>query len=1372
MADTDVIGYATLQVIPSLKGISGNLGSELGAPLVAAGKKAGNDTAAAIASGLKNAEAAAEKAAAAIEKARAKEADAAGKVNVAEAQLQALRDKGVTDVGRLAAAEEKVLKAKRDHETATRTVERAEKDHTRALKEVEAAANDTAEAVEDTGRRSLIAADNLAKFGAIAAAGVAAAGAALFKLGGDFADMSNNIRIGTGASGEAFDELVGIAKGLGSQVPASFEDIGSTVADLNTRLGLTGKPLETLSRQFLELNNMGIDTDINGIAASFQAFGVTGEDTAGALDELFQVSQATGLGVNELAAAAVKGGPALREFGFGLGESAALAGTLDKAGLDATSTFGAMQRAMVNFAKEGKSGEEALFGTVVEIENLIESGNDAAALDIAGKVFGTRGAAQFVDAIRLGTLSVDDFVSATGATEDTILGLADETRTFSDQWVMFKNEAMAGLEPIATRVFGVMTEGMTWIKDNAIPAFRDMATWIGENKPLLTDLGIALGVATTALTLFVAQQKIAAAGGFAKFITGIVTSTKAWTIAQTALNIALNMNPIGLIIGALAALAAGLVIAYRNSETFRNIVSAAWSGIQSAVSAAWEFVQPVFGFFADAGRKVGEAAMWLWNSAIVPAWQGISSVISEVWTNWISPVIENFQIAGRMLGDMATWLWQNAIVPAWSGISSAVQTAWSSTVEPVIGFVKGGFETAGNAATWLYENAIRPAWNGIQSAISSVWDFLQPIFGKIGDGMNGIGSIASSVAEGIRSAFAGVVDVLKAPVRYVGSLLTRIPAKVGPFNVPGAASLNEWGASLQALRSGGVVAGRRPDGLLYGPGTGTSDSILGMDAAGMPTALVSANEFVVNAKSTAENLPLLKMINAGWVPSAEFLRALVFEGDFRDTGVKIDESSDFVARALGLRSLIAEGDYTGNVYDGFGWDEDHPAVDAILTAREALSKLPKFADGGLVSANDLVEFAKGVEGQPYVWGGVNWGDCSGAVSALANYATGRAPFASRFATMTMKSELADRGFLPGLGPEGSLNVGWFNGGPYGGHTSATLPNGVNFEMGGARGDGQYGGMAAPADDPMYTDHAHLPPEFFTGGDLGSPTFGGSLGDGVSWSLGAGPGGASGASGGGAGIGGSSSSSGSGSGSTLGVVRTDATPVFVVNWPSGGAGSSFGGSSSGTASAGSSSSSTTALGGTPSESPDAPSFTRDDLTADLAGSDPKRTDAVFGKLEQFGISADKIGQIGEFGVKAGELAGQIGAAANGGPIDVDALRGNAADMLTLGGSILEPEQPLGGTGVDSAYGSGDSGDSGTDKWADWAKNAAGQWESFFKDNWREMLNTAVGVGLGGIGGGGGDTYNITGPDPNAVSRVISRHQRRKSIASQRIGGFGR
>src|SRR4029450_5101161 len=50
------------------------------------------------------------------------------------------------------------------------------------------------------------------------------------------------------------------------------------------------------------------------------------------------------------------------------------------------------------------------------------------------------------------------------------------------------------------------------------------------------------------------------------------TATKAWTAVQWLLNAALTANPIGLVITVIAALAAGIVIAYNHSETFRAIV--------------------------------------------------------------------------------------------------------------------------------------------------------------------------------------------------------------------------------------------------------------------------------------------------------------------------------------------------------------------------------------------------------------------------------------------------------------------------------------------------------------------------------------------------------------------------------------------------------------------------------------------------------------------------------------------------------------------------------------------------------------------------------------------------------------------------------
>src|SRR5690606_36464480 len=78
----------------------------------------------------------------------------------------------------------------------------------------------------------------------------------------------------------------------------------------------------------------------------------------------------------------------------------------------------------------------------------------------------------------------------------------------------------------------------------------------------------------------------------------VSAATRVWAGVQWLLNAAMTANPIGLVVVAIAALVAGIVLAYRRSETFREIVNAAF-------------------------QAIGAAARWLWENAIRPAWDGI-----------------------------------------------------------------------------------------------------------------------------------------------------------------------------------------------------------------------------------------------------------------------------------------------------------------------------------------------------------------------------------------------------------------------------------------------------------------------------------------------------------------------------------------------------------------------------------------------------------------------------------------------------------------------------------------------------------------------------------------------------------------------------
>ena len=148
------------------------------------------------------------------------------------------------------------------------------------------------------------------------------------------------------------------------------------------------------------------------------------------------------------------------------------------------------------------------------------------------------------------------------------------------------------------------------------------------------------------------------------------------------------------------------------------------------------------------------------------------------------------------------------------------------------------------------------------------------------------------------------------------------------------------------------------------------------------------------------------------------------------------------------------------------------------------------ADGG-VTPGQLLSFFEGkrvnaqqasqsLQGAKYTWGGFNWGDCSSTQGQGALFAAGLPATNGRFmSTGNAAQQLASIGFKSGLGSGPRYAIGWFNGGPYGGHASGTIyfadGSSVNVEMGGgAGGQGKIGGAAAGASHSQFTSHAYLP----------------------------------------------------------------------------------------------------------------------------------------------------------------------------------------------------------------------------------------------------------------------------------------------------------
>ena len=115
----------------------------------------------------------------------------------------------------------------------------------------------------------------------------------------------------------------------------------------------------------------------------------------------------------------------------------------------------------------------------------------------------------------------------------------------------------------------------------------------------------------------------------------------------------------------------------------------------------------------------------------------------------------------------------------------------------------------------------------------------------------------------------------------------------------------------------------------------------------------------------------------------------------------------------------------------------------------------------------LMSLINQVSGTPYIAGGDSPAgtDCSGLASWIANAATDRPIFGSRFNTGNEEAALLARGFQYGTAPN-ALVIGW-----NGGHTAVTLPDGTSVSS------GEHGGVhvgGAGAYQRGFTHHMFLP----------------------------------------------------------------------------------------------------------------------------------------------------------------------------------------------------------------------------------------------------------------------------------------------------------
>lgn len=585
-----------------------------------------------------------------------------------------------------------------------------------------------------------------------AAAATTGAFVGLWKIAETFDDVGDTIRIGTGATGAALDGLVDVAKNVGKTVPAEFGDIGTAVADINTRMGLTGDTLQTVASQYLQAGNiLGESVDIGKTSAAFNAFKIDGEDVSGAMDHLFQVSQATGIGMNDLAAQVQKNAPAVQALGFDFNETAVLVGSLDKAGLNSTAVMASMGKSLVTLAKDGEAPKDAFKRVTGELQGFISSGDEAGAINLASKIFGTKGASQFVGALKSGAINMDDLGKAAGQTSDSILGTADDTADFAESWQLVKNNAMLALEPLASNIFGTISTALS----DMMPSLQAFGAWLGENPAVITGFAIALGV-------LAAVVLVAAA-------------------AQFVMNSALLMSPVTWIVLGILALVAGIVYLATQTTFFQDVWANVWGFIQDTIT--------------NVGNFIGTVLNWI-GTTWATVWGAISSFASSVWNSivsFITGAINNVRTVISVGILAAKIIWTTAL----NLISNTASNIWNS----IVGFISGAINNVRSIIDNVM-NVIKAVWSAawglVTSTASGAWNGIMGFFNGAVSTVSGIFSgIANAISTPFRNAFNGIAGFWNSTVGQISFTI--------PDWVPGVGG-NGWSVpNIPMLAKGGVI---------------------------------------------------------------------------------------------------------------------------------------------------------------------------------------------------------------------------------------------------------------------------------------------------------------------------------------------------------------------------------------------------------------------------------------------------------------------------------------------------------------------------------------------------------------------------------------
>lgn len=347
--------------------------------------------------------------------------------------------------------------------------------------------------------------------------------------------------------------------------------------------------------------------------------------------------------------------------------------------------------------------------------------------------------------------------------------------------------------------------------------------------PILSQLGGYLVKILQPIAQFVSQNPKLATGILAVIavVGTLVGGLTAVSTVASALNIKLTVGMLptmGLVIVAVAAVAAAAILIVKNwgpiSAFFTNLwnqilnaTKPIWQAIEKAITDAWNVIGPTI--------KSGlQAVQSFWNNV----WPQIQQVFSVVWTAikvilapiiaWMYIVIKTDLALIQSLWNTVWTLIKDTFKTVWDLIVGIVKTAWaliSGVIKTDLDLITGIFKIFKD----LFTGNWGALWNDVKSLFGNIWNDISGIFkgvtGNIGDIFKNLatdalqwgGDLINGFVNGIKSAVGGLVDAVKNVANTVKSYLHFSRPDIGPLM-----DYETWMPDMMAGLANGITANK------------------------------------------------------------------------------------------------------------------------------------------------------------------------------------------------------------------------------------------------------------------------------------------------------------------------------------------------------------------------------------------------------------------------------------------------------------------------------------------------------------------------------------------------------------------------------------